>query len=199
MKPQMQHTSDVKKILILASNPKDTKRIRFDEEIREIDEGLRRANRRDQFILKTKLALRVQDLRRALLDESPQFVHFIGHGEPEGLKLESKSGKAEVVPPEAVSSLFQLFSDVVECVILSACHSLKQSTAINRHIPYVIGMRHNLPDKAGIEFAVGFYDALGAGRPVEDAFKFGRNAIMLTNPDPDLPLHQIAVLGKKTP
>lgn len=190
---------NTKKILIVAANPADTHRIRFDEEIREIDEGLRRANRRDHFILKTRLALRVIDLRRALLDESPQLVHFIGHGNPDGLKLEDKSGQSEAVSPEAVSGLFKLFEGVVECVILSACHSQPQADAINRHIQYVIGMRDRLPDKAGIEFAIGFYDALGAGRTVEEAFEFGRNAIMLTNPDPVLPIHQLPVLGKKTP
>jgi len=33
--------------------------------------------------------------------------------------------------------------------------------------------------QAAIEFAVGFYDALGAGKPVEFAYKFGCAAIGL--------------------
>jgi len=38
-----------KTILILAANPLDTKSLRLDEEVREIDEGLQRAKHRDQF------------------------------------------------------------------------------------------------------------------------------------------------------
>ena len=83
-----------KKILILSANPIDTKRLRFDEEIREIEEGILRAKHRDQFEIKSKLAVRFQDLRRALLDYKPQIVHFIGHGDKEGLKVEDKQGNA---------------------------------------------------------------------------------------------------------
>ena len=38
-----------KKILILAANPKDTTRLRLDEEVREIKEGLRLSKKRDLF------------------------------------------------------------------------------------------------------------------------------------------------------
>jgi hypothetical protein len=38
-----------RKILFLAANPKNTSRLRLDEEVREIDDGLTRAKRRDQF------------------------------------------------------------------------------------------------------------------------------------------------------
>ena len=43
-----------KKILILAANPLETARLRLDEEMREIEEGLRRSNWRDRS-LKVKL------------------------------------------------------------------------------------------------------------------------------------------------
>lgn len=78
----------------------------------------------------------------------------------------------------------------MQCVLLNACFSLTQAKAINQHIKYVIGMRDEIGDKAAIEFAVGFYDALGAGRPVEKAFAFGCNAIQLYG----LPDHLIPVL-----
>lgn len=40
-------------------------------------------------------------------------------------------------------------------------------------------MNKAIGDRAAIEFAVGFYDALGAGKPYEIAYKFARNAIQL--------------------
>ncbi|GAB1537871.1 hypothetical protein NUACC21_05260 [Scytonema sp. NUACC21] len=45
----MSKNTRVKTILLLAANPTDTFRLRLDEELREIDEGLRRANKRKQF------------------------------------------------------------------------------------------------------------------------------------------------------
>lgn len=181
-----------KKILLLSANPMDTKRLRFDEEIREIEEGLLRAKRRDRFDIRPKLAVRLRDIRRALLDYRPQIVHFIGHGGKDGLMVEDIEGNAVLMSESALSGLFELFSKEIECVILSACYSAPQAGAIARHIPFVIGMLDKTPDKAAIEFAVGFYDALGAGESVERAFAFGCNAIRYVFPD--FPVHLIPVL-----
>ena len=79
----------------------------------------------------------------------------------------------------ALAGLFELFADRIECVVLNACYSEVQAKAIARHIPYVVGMNKAIGDRAAIEFAVGFYDGLGAGRSVEFAYKLGRNSIEL--------------------
>lgn len=97
----------------------------------------------------------------------------------EGIILEGISGEAKLVSTEALASLFSLFAQSVECVVLNACYSQRQATAIAQHIPYVIGMNQAIGDRAAIEFAVGFYDALGAGRSVEFAYKLGCSAIQL--------------------
>lgn len=184
-----------KKILILSANPKTTPRLRLDEEVREIEEGLKRARRREQFVIYQKWAVRLRDLRRALLDVEPQIVHFTGHGKKDGLLVEDELGFAVRISKKALSGLFELCAHHVECVILSACYSEKQAAAISKHINYVIGMRKEIKDKAAIEFAVGFYDALGAGKSVEQAFEFGRNAIDLKFPG--VPGHLIPVLKRK--
>ncbi|BAY22862.1 hypothetical protein NIES2100_26260 [Calothrix sp. NIES-2100] len=169
-----------KVILILAANPKSTPALRLDEEVREIDAGLRRANQRDRFHLEQRWAVRSRDVQNALLDLKPQVVHFSGHGENEiGLILENEVGKAVAVSTEALAGLFELFADRVECVVLNACYSEVQAEAIANHIPYVIGMNKAIGDRAAIEFAVLFYAALGAGKSVEFAYKLGCNAIRM--------------------
>jgi hypothetical protein len=183
-----------KKILFLASNPTATGRLRLDKEVREIDEGLKRSNERDQFDLIPKFAVRVEDLRRSLLDHAPRIVHFSGHSGIGGIVLEDELGQPSQVPSEALASLFKLFAKETHCVILNVCYSDSQAEAISEHIPYVIGMGAAISDQAAIEFAVGFYDALGAGKSIEDAFEFGQNAIALKN----LPEDQIPVLKKKS-
>lgn len=169
----------VQTILILAANPKDTRKLRLDEEVREIENGLERAKNREQFVLEDKLAVRPRDVQRAMLDLNPQIVHFSGHGAgDEGLIFEDETGQTKLVDGEALAGLFELFPKV-ECVVLNGCYSEIQAQAIAQHVEYVSGMKKAIGDKAAIEFAVGFYDALGSGRPVEFAYKLGCAAIRL--------------------
>jgi hypothetical protein len=170
----------VKRILILSANPKDTSKLRLDEEVREIQTGLERAKKRDGFEIITKWAVRPDDLRRALLDYEPEIVHFSGHGAGKyGLALEDNTGKSQMVSTESLAKLFKLFQTQIECVLLNACYSEEQAIAIHEHINCVVGMNQEIGDRAAIEFATGFYDALGAGRDYADAFDFGCVAIDL--------------------
>jgi len=177
------------RILILSANPKGTNQVRLDEEVREIEEGLKLSLLREKFEIISKWAVRPKDLRRALLDYQPQIVHFSGHGTGDnGLVLENDSGKIQLVTTQALARLFKLFKDKIECLVLNACYSEEQAKAIHQHIDYVVGMRKAIGDRAAIKFAVGFYDALGAGRTIEDAFEFGCTSIDLENiPESDVP------------
>lgn len=171
-----------KKILFLASNPKNTEQLRLTEENREINSALERSKHRDNYKVINKLAVRPDDLRQALLDHVPYIVHFSGHGGGEdGLCLEDDSGQIQMVSVEALSDLFGLFAGKIECVLLNACYSEVQAETIHRHINYVIGMSQSIGDKAAIKFSAGFYDALGAGRSFKAAYNFGCNAIDLEN------------------
>ncbi|PMB49802.1 adenylate cyclase [Fischerella thermalis CCMEE 5205] len=170
----------MKKILIISANPKNTSKLRLDEEVREIEAGLQRSKGRDQFEIICKWAVRTDDLRRALLDYEPQIVHFSGHGAgAQGLALENNAGDMQLVSTESLARLFKFFQDKVECVFFNACYSEAQAQAIHQHINYVIGMNQKIGDRAAIEFAVGFYDALGAGRTYEEAYELGCASIDL--------------------
>ncbi|MGI8501159.1 MAG: CHAT domain-containing protein, partial [Hassallia sp.] len=172
--PAQVKSPHVKKILILAANPKGMSRLRLDEEVREIELGLQRGQKRDQFVIKSMWAVRPIDFQRAMLDVKPEIVHFSGHGVWDGgLKFEDEKGQVKFVDAEGLAALFKLFAWKVECVVLNACYSEIQAEAIAQHINYVIGMNAAMGHKAAIEFAVGFYDALGADRSYEDAYKFG--------------------------
>jgi uncharacterized protein YjbI with pentapeptide repeats len=206
-----------KNILILSANPRGTNALRLDEEVREIQRDIERGKLRDQFVLQQRWAVQVHDIRRALLDYEPQILHFSGHGigsesldvsqiqnrdisispesihEPEGLVFENETGQSKLVSIEALSNLFQLFAERIECVILNACYSEDQATAISEHIPYVIGMKRAIGDRAAIEFAIGFYDGLLAGKSIEFSYKLGCSAIQTAG----IPEHLTPVLKRK--
>jgi len=108
-------------------------------------------------------------------------ISFVSEGntEPEGLLLEDETGHSHLVSKDAIARLFSLFSDEIECVVLNACYSAVQAEAIAQHIPHVIGMKKAIGDRAAIEFSIGFYDALLAGRSVEFSYQMGCSGIQM--------------------
>lgn len=162
-------------ILFLAADPADASRLRLGEEFREIQEKLKLAKLRDRFRLELpQLSVRPSDISQSLLDAQPQIVHFSGHGVSTGaLCFENQVGQTHLVQPNALAVLFEQFAHHVNCVLLNACYSETQAKAIAEHIEYVIGMNQAIGDKAAIAFAIGFYQALGAGRTIEAAYKLG--------------------------
>jgi hypothetical protein len=187
-KPKARKTT----ILFLAADPTDTSRMRLGEEFREIQEKLKLAKSRDNLKLEQpQLSVRPADIIQAMLDVEPQIVHFSGHGAPTGaLCFENQEGQTQLVQPEATAALFEQFAHQVNCVVLNACFSEVQAEAIARHIEYVIGMNREIGDEAAIAFAVGFYQALGAERTVEEAYKLGCVEIRLQS----IPEHLTPVL-----
>ena len=172
--------SRTRKILLLSANSSGTSQLRLDEEMREIKEGLKRAKKRDDYSIDRAEAVRYRDIHRAILEYEPHIIHFSGHGSGEdGLVFEDETGQIKLVDTEAIAGLFQLFADQVECVVLNACYSKYQAQKIAQHINYVVGMSQAIQDRAAIEFAVGFYDALGADKGYEFAYKLGCSLIQV--------------------
>ena len=171
-------------VLFLASDPTDASRLRLSEEAREIEEKLRLSKHRDRFVFHQRSAARPSDLSQALLDFEPHIVHFSGHGSEFGeLCLEDKVGKTQPVSPDALSALFGEFTSQVRCVVLNACYSELQADAIVKHIDHVIGMDDAISDGAAIAFSVGFYQGLGAGKSIEEAYRLGSIQIGLEGID----------------
>jgi hypothetical protein len=181
-------------ILFLAADPTDASRLRVGQELREIQEKLQLSARRDQIELFQRMSVRPEDVSQALLDVTPTIVHFSGHGTTGGeLCFEDELGQARPVKLDALAALFEQFTPTIKCVVLNACYSEEQARVIANHIDNVIGMNEAIGDKAAIAFAVGFYQALGAGRNFEEAFKLGCVQIQLQG----IPEHLIPVLVKR--
>ncbi len=182
------------KIMFLTADPTNTSRLRIGEELREIQEKLQLAKLREGFEFHQRMSVRPTDISQALLDIQPQIIHFSGHGTKDGtLCFENQLGEVHPIGPDALAALFEQFANQVNCVVLNACYSEIQAHAIAKHINYVIGMNQAIGDKAAIHFAVGFYQALGAGRSIEEAYKLGCIQIQLWN----IPEHLKPVLVKK--
>jgi len=168
-------------ILLLTANPQDTDPLDLQKEVNIITDLLHEAQLSDQFTVHSALAITPTELRQALLRYQPEIVHFSGHGAGEqGIALLNDRDKTHLVTADALVDLFAEFQ-TVQCVILNACNSLVQASALIRHVPFAIGMNQPISDLAAIHFSSGFYQALGAGHSIESSFRLGCNAITLQN------------------
>lgn len=170
-------------VLFLATNPKDTSRLRLDEEIRSIDEALRMASHQDKVEIVQHCAVRVSDLQGYLLRYSPHILHFSGHGSTSGeILLEDQSGNGRIVSKDALCGLLSLLKGNIRCIVLNACYSEQQACAIAQEIDCVIGMSHTIRDQAAISFSVGFYEAIGYGKDVQTAYDLGCSRLRMDWP-----------------
>ncbi len=172
------------RILFLSANPSDTQQLQLLQECNEIDEKLRSAAYRDQFDLVQRHAITIDKLVEVLLRFEPQITHFSGHGSKSGaLVFQNAEGNANEVPSAALTELFRIVnkSKNIRCVFLNACYSESQAEAISKYVDCVIGMSDAIADTAAREFAAHFYQALGFGKSLQDAFDLGVVQLKMLN------------------
>lgn len=169
------------RILFLSANPWNTSRILVDKEAREIFERLEEGPCRDKFELHKHAAIRPGDLHRLLMRYQPTIVHFSGHGSKNcRIILEGTHGRGKQVDPQGLVDLFRFSSQYVRLVLLNACFTSPQASALAGVIDYSIGISKAIGDRAGVAFAGGFYRALGFGKPVPEAFASAKAELRLT-------------------
>jgi CHAT domain len=133
-------------------------------------------------------AATIDDVRRALLNEEYDVVHFSGHGTGTGLAFEDVSGSLYVPPQDALAELLADFSPPIRCLLLNACYSVSQGQFTSLGVPYTIAMEGPISDDAAIMFAEGFYDSIGAGKDVDFSFRQGIHTLRLkAHPDSAVP------------
>ena len=161
-------------LLFLAANPGDTDRLRLDEEARAVDAAIRQAPLRDRFDLRSHWAVQVDDLQELLLRYQPAIVHFSGHGSPAGaiMLTDAQRGYAPVAA-KTLAALFGALQADVRLVVLNACHSAQQATAIAAHVDCVVGTPDAMTDGGASRFAAALYRALAYGQSVAAAFELG--------------------------
>ena len=136
----------------------------------------------------------IQQIQERLLTTRPDILHFVGHGNEDGLLLWSDDSPALVSPATLRTVLQQ--AESVKLVFLNAClagrvdstrpfagiaHQLLQSG-----LPAVIAMRYEILDRSAVHFAAGVYEALvsGQGRGHIDAsVSIARNSLYINDPN----------------
>jgi CHAT domain len=166
-----------KSILFLSANPKGTEKLQLEEEKQDIINRLRESGYSENPIFSIE-STQSNEIQQAFIKYKPHIVHFSGHGAGEkGLVFEDVDGNVKLVESAALANLFKLFSNRIECVILNTCDSEFQAQEIVKYIDYVIGMSSEIREPDAINFALGFYTAIGDGQSYEFAYELGCNSI----------------------
>lgn len=184
-------TTEIKmKVLFLAANPTTTNQLQLDEEMRAIEEKVRFSQHRDAVEVISKWAVRPDDLQLALLQVKPMVVHFSGHGAGSpGIVLHGEvRGTEYLVPADALKHLFSTLKKNIRVVVLNACETEEQASAVAEVIDFVIGMDASIHDETARRFSAAFYLGLASGESVATSFEMGISAVKLHGlPDADVP------------
>jgi CHAT domain len=186
---------DALRILLFEANPFGD--LKLDEEIRAIDRGLQSTRFRDAITLLQSPAARAADLISKLSRHQPQVVHFSGHGvgaasaeagsrnlgagggEEGQIVFVGDDGAPQMVSQEALSDLFAIRRGKIRLVVLNACFTRSHAEAICVAIDCVIGTNRAIGDKAARVFSERFYQSLGDGGSVQQAFNDARVELKL--------------------
>jgi hypothetical protein len=167
-------------VLILSSLPRDMAPLQVPKEVREIKAAIRRGKLRDEYHVVVCLGVRANDVHGLLMEHRPAIVHFAGHGWGEqGVVLDDDDGDSLPVSGAIFAGMLGHFRDDIECVLLNSCQSESLINDVAALIPFVIGMKPEVDDRAAISFAGAFYECLANGKTIRWAYDVACSAACL--------------------
>jgi CHAT domain len=158
-------------VLFVAASPEDQKALRLDREVREIQRRVRESAHRDQVDFAWRPAARVTDLMQMLLEVRPHIVHFSGHGSQAELAFEDADGTTKPLTNDQLAALLHATSDRIRLAVFNSCDSREQAEYATLHLDVAIGMDDPVDDESAKVFAGQFYNSLGFGQSLAQAFE----------------------------
>ncbi len=126
------------------------------------------------------LTLKPEELQHLLCIHQPAMFHFSGHFDESGrMYLNDDNKPYHTVELDALNEVFRVHGKSIRCAFLNACNSANVSKILIRHVDCIIAMRGRVTVKTALIFTSSLYDAIGAGRSIQDAFDQARAEIMV--------------------
>lgn len=167
------------RLLICAANPDFD--LDLEREVRAIRKVFTTAAPSDGVEIDTLGAVTPDDFLVALRRFQPTIVHFCGHGSKDGVLMRGDGDAVHVVTGAALAQTLE--GRGVDLVVLNACYSEDQATALASKVGTVIGTRSELDDEAAIRFSGVLYRVLLEGGTLGDAVRDGRDGLALYSLD----------------
>lgn len=179
-------------VVLAAANPIGTTHLQLDEEVRGIENQLAESehalavnsDKKAALRLRPLWAARLTDLVRDVTAFQPAVVQFSGHGQGEsGLMMAGVDGRPLSIDGRILSQVLGEFAATTRLVVLNACYSQVQASAIAAVIDCVIGMKDGITDEAARLFAASLYGQLALGSSVGRAFRLALSVMAAHCPD----------------
>lgn len=187
------------RVLGLIASPSDQELLDVARERQRVEDALKGLTRRGLVKLVWWEAGQTwRDLQRAMRAGPWHIFHFVGHGgfdqaRDEGLVvLPDDEGRSHYLMAADLARLLAVHR-TLRLVVLNACEGAASSSQdvfsstasilVRRGIPAVLAMQYAITDRAAVEFARGFYEALADGLPVDAAVSDARQAVCLAVPN----------------
>lgn len=161
------------------ASPVDQKRTYIEFEVEEIRKCLGGMQASNGILFESSMASSTQDIVQTIMVQSPDIVHFAGHGNEDGIFVMDENNKSELLTNDMLEDICLLFSEVVNCVVFTSCFSKHQGEIIKKAIPYVLGTNAKVTSGQATLFSSRFYEALNNGKSIE--FSFGYAQMLAIN------------------
>lgn len=177
---KLKELPDEIRILFFAANPSDQTSLQLDEEVREIQEMIRKTKFRDSLDFHSCWAVRPTDILQAINEYEPSIIHFSGHGSADDeIIFLDKKRNAKAVSKEAIVQTVMASAENIRLIFFNTCYSKNQADAVTKHVEAAIGMNTSISDYAARVFSSQFYSSIGFGHSLQKAFDQGKAALML--------------------
>jgi esterase/lipase superfamily enzyme len=179
-------TKKKKCILVLAANPQSTALAELEREAKIVATQLADCEYGEDYEIRIEQGMRIEDLRRYLLEYQPTIVHVVGQGSATGeIVLADDSDRVAPVTPAEIAHLFATTEQQIECVVLNSCFSLEMADALLEFIPCTIGIDEDNDDPDAETFLSEFYQGIFSGEGYYRAYEWGRDLIPVTKREND--------------
>lgn len=174
-------------VLFLASSPEDQPALRLDKETREIEKRVRASEYRDSIYFRPHMARQLSDLLDDLNEVRPVILHFSGHGSETALAFEDADGNTQLLDNALLGRLLEAAAGSVRLIVFNSCDSAAQAEVAIEHVELAIGMDTAIDDEEAKVFAGQFYNSLGFGHSVAEAFRQAKVQVELTGGSGEVP------------
>jgi hypothetical protein len=166
--------------------------LRVDEEVRRVKAAVQRSTHRDLVEITHFPAATGSDLLDSLMRVRPHVLHFSGHAN-EGIVVfdtgDDEHNDGHDVDADTFRKAVGSVDQPPVLVLLNACNSAAQLSALLGAVPLAIGMADSVGDRDAMAFAARFYSAVAEGQSVLAAFEVARVQMELDGlDDADLPV-----------
>lgn len=186
-----------KKLLMMCASPKDETKLRLDQEARDLTEQLRLVeNRKTEIVVNHAWAVRTDQIQMEVLNNTPEILHFSGHGTTGALCFEDKDGNSVIVNSSAIAGLIES-SETIECLVLNACFSDSIAKEVQPHVKAVVGCSVSIGDEAAISFSKAFYRAISHGHNYLKAYTLALNELQLAGMEDAAKIYTFQEGGKR--